>query len=85
MATLNLTIPDDVKMLAESQAAARGFKSVDAYLASLVEADRAVPISAELEQEILAGLASPAREMSSGDWEDQRRRFRESRAATGTP
>jgi hypothetical protein len=85
MATLNLTVPDDVKALAESQAAERGFRSLDAYFASLIEADRAVPVGAELEQEILAGLATPARGMNGADWDDMRRRFRESRSTTGTP
>ena len=32
-------------------------------------------IGAELEQEILVGLASPAREMTSADWDEMRRQF----------
>jgi hypothetical protein len=85
MATLNLTVPEEVKARAEAQAAERGFQTIDAYVASLVDADRAVPMSAELEQEILAGLATPAKEMTSADWDEMRRRFRESRSATGKP
>ena len=70
MATLNLTVPDDVKALAESQAGReRGFRSlVTRTVASLVEADRNGG-TVELRSwssENPRGLATPAREMTGG-------------------
>ena len=85
MAILNLTVPDDVKARAEAQAVERGFQSLDAYVASLVDADGAVPVSAELERALLAGLATPTKEMTSAEWDAMRRTFRQSRSASGTP
>ena len=86
MVRLNLTVSEDVKGRAEAQAAERGFVSLDAYIASLVDADTAVPVSAALEQELLAGLASPSREMKPADWDEMRRRYGESRSHdSGTP
>jgi hypothetical protein len=86
MVRLNLTVSEEVKSRAEAQATERGFSSLDAYIASLVDADAAVPVGAALEQDLLAGLASPTREMKSADWDEMRRRYRESRSgSTGAP
>jgi len=78
MVRLNLSVSEDVKSRAEAQAAERGFVSLDAYIASLVDADAAEPVGAALEQELLAGMASPSREMKPADWDEMRRRYRES-------
>jgi hypothetical protein len=85
MAMLNFNVSDEVKSRAESQAAERGFSSLGAYLASLIDADRAVPVSTELEKEMLEGLSTPARDMKSEDWDDMRKRFRDSKSTAGTP
>ena len=85
MVRLNLTVSEDVRARAESQAADRGFPSVDAYVASLVDADSAVPLSDALEKEILAGLASPSHEMTPADWDEMRRRYRETKSVSGAP
>ena len=81
MVRMNLTVSEEVRSRAEAQAAERGFASLDAYIASLVESDAAVPIGADLERELLAGLATPSREMTAADWDEMRRRYRESRSA----
>ena len=73
-----MNLPDELQIIARARAAEQGFASVDAYVASLIEADRAVPVSEELEADVLAGLASPAREMTPAGWDEMRRRFRES-------
>jgi hypothetical protein len=87
MVRLNLSVSEDVKSRAEAQAAERGFVSLDAYIASLVDADAAEPVGAALEQELLAGLgASHSREMKPADWDEMRRRYRESRSrGAGAP
>ena len=79
MATI--TIPDELKLVVDARAAESGYASVDEYVAAVIRADLATPISAALEQEILAGLATPSREMTSADWDEMRRRFTESRLA----
>jgi hypothetical protein len=85
MSTLTVKLSDHVHAIARARAAERGCTSVDEYLASLIEADGVVPLSERREAEILAGLATPGREMTSGDWDDMRRRFRASKAAAGAP
>ena len=54
---MQITLSEQAEAAAQAQAADGGFPSVDAYLASLIEADAAVPVSAEVEAELLAGLA----------------------------
>ena len=58
MATLQLKLPDHLKAAAETQAAAAGCRSVDDYIASLIEADELPSISGELEAQLLAGIDS---------------------------
>lgn len=85
MSTLSVNLPDKLQAVAQARAAERGYASVDEYLAELIEADGAVAVSAELEAEILAGRSSPAREMTPADWNELRRRFRDSRPSAGAP
>lgn len=85
MSMLSVNLSDDLQALARARAAERGYASIDAYVASLIEADGTAPVSEELEAEILAGLASPAHEMTPADWDEMRRRFRASRASAGAP
>jgi hypothetical protein len=73
MATLNVNLADEVKRRAEAQAAEAGFGSVDAYLANLIESDRAFPIDPALEADLVAGLESGAREISDVDWARKKR------------
>ena len=68
MSTLQVTFDDRTLAAAEARAADGGFPSVDAYLASLVDADAAVPVSAALEAELLAGLDGVGRQMTADDW-----------------
>jgi antitoxin ParD1/3/4 len=77
MATLQLSLPDSLKAAAEAQAAAAGYSSVDDYIASLIEADEPLPMTHELETEILRGLDSgPAMEITPELIADVKRRAR---------
>lgn len=58
MANLALQLPDRLKAAAEARASAGGYESIDAYIASLIEADEIAPISDETEAELLRGLDS---------------------------
>ena len=85
MVRLSVTVSEEVKARAEAQAVDRGFPSLDAYIASLVDSDGTVPVSAALEQELLAGLATPSRSMTPSAWDEMRRRYRESKSAALPP
>ena len=58
MTTLQLKLPDRLKAAAEARAVSAGYESVDAYIASLIEADEVAPVSDELEAELIKGLDS---------------------------
>jgi hypothetical protein len=65
MATLELNLPEHLKAAAESRAVEAGYKSVDDYVASLIEADELAPISDATEAELLRSLESgPAVELT---------------------
>jgi len=77
MAALNLSIPDRLKTTAEAKAAAGGFKSVDEYVASLIEADELPPIEGRLESDLLEGLDSgPSVPLTAEFLADVKRRAR---------
>jgi hypothetical protein len=66
MATLELNLPDRLKSAAESRAVEAGYRSIDDYIASLIEADEVAPISDSMEAELLRGLSSgPSEEINS--------------------
>lgn len=73
MPTLQVTFDDLTRAAAEARAADGGFASVDGYLASLVDADVAVPVSAALEAELLAGLDGVGRTLTPADWDARQR------------
>ena len=60
MATLQVNVPEQIKAAAEPRAIAGGYKSLDSYIVSLIEADQIAPISDEMEAELLKGLDSGA-------------------------
>jgi hypothetical protein len=76
MTTVTLCLPQDVKDLAEAEAARSGH-SLDEYVARLIlsQADR--PIDLETEAALLKGLDSPAREFSQPDWQARKQRLAE--------
>jgi len=77
MTVLQVSLPDEVKSAAEARAAAAGYRSIDAYIASLILADDLLPISAELESELLKGLNSgPAVEVTAAFLTDLKQRIR---------
>ena len=83
MATINIVLPDDLKAKAEAHAAQVGHRSLNTYLEELIREDVEREIDPALEAELLKGIASPAVEMTSNDWNEARRRFRERHAPSG--
>lgn len=80
MTTVTISLPEDVKALAEARASQFGH-SLEDYLANLIRADAGLPIDEGLEQELLAGLESPSREFSPAAWAEKKRRFEERQGA----
>jgi hypothetical protein len=82
MTRLEISLPDELRQTAEAQAAQRGFPDAKTYLESLVsielERRRA---KAALEEELLIGERSPAREMTPEAWTQLRRDFEKRLAA----
>jgi len=73
MATVQITLDDRIRAAAEEQAAASGFDSLDGYVSSLIDADGAVAVSAQLEADLIEGLAGTGREILAADWEQKKR------------
>lgn len=74
-AILEITLRDPIKTLAEAQAAAAGFASVEEYLGALVRANEPEPVDAATEAKLKAALDSPARVTTRADIEEMARRF----------
>jgi hypothetical protein len=86
MSQLSIEIPDDLRKKAEAQAAERGHPSLARYVQALLEeavehdfgapAHLRVESVEQLEALLAEGLASPATEMTSRDWDELRNRVK---------
>ena len=99
MVTLSLSLPDDIKALAEARAADSGHARLEVDLDAFIRADAmnetesdvppdvTVRTRDELEAKLLEGLQSPASDMTAADWQAMRREFlrRHSRTDTRFP
>ena len=80
---MQISLPESIARKAERLASERGFESVGAYVAELVESDASMEApfqrrKAEVEEALLAGLASsPPTPLVRSDWDELRRRVRE--------
>ena len=74
MTTVTISLPQDVKELAEAEAARSGH-SLDEYFARLILSQADQPIDAQAEAALLKGLDSPAREFSPADWQARKQRL----------
>ena len=74
MPAVQVTLTDDERRQAEARARELGYASLEAYAAALVRAGVELPVSDELEAELLAALRGPARELTPADWDEKRRR-----------
>ncbi|HEX4792620.1 MAG TPA: hypothetical protein VH370_02450 [Humisphaera sp.] len=70
-----ITLPDEVKRLADARAAAAGYADADQYIAALILAGAGEAISPELESHLLKSLGTPAREITDKDWDARRKRL----------
>ena len=77
MPTVQIMLTDDERSRAEVRAQELGYPGVEAYIAAVVRADIELPVSEELEAELLQAMTTPAREMTPADWDEKRRRLAE--------
>ena len=82
MAVIDVTIPEELKAFAESEAARSGHSTIGEYMAALLkEAERRSAL-AQLESKLIQSLDGPAREVLPADWDAMDQRF-EQRHAQG--
>jgi hypothetical protein len=76
MPTFSISLPDEIKALADAEAMRAG-QTLDEYVANLIIAHVDQPVGADLEAELLKGLSSPARQFSPAAWDEKTRKFEE--------
>lgn len=85
MATMNISLPDEMKAFVEEQARAKGFGTVSEYVRSLL---RAVQEEERYREAVRGKLleaieGGPATSMTSSDWDDIRREVERRHEARG--
>lgn len=70
MATMNLTLPDDLRLFVETQAAQDGCASPDEFLVKLIRTEQRRRATEALDGKLKAALANgPVEPMTRDDWE----------------
>ncbi len=75
MPSIQFNLSDEDHRKATARAIELGFSTLQSYLQSLIRYDIDLPISEELEAELLKSLQTPAREISPAMWDEKRRRL----------
>ena len=77
MATVTISVPDDVLQAAKQRVGQRGKGTLEECLVNFVRALtlEGEPLDAETEAALLEGLESPLEEMTDVDWENKLRRY----------
>ena len=78
MATLTLSVPDDLMRRAKARLGKKGKADIKEYLLQVLEALTmdGMPIDAETEAKLLEGLDSPLVRMTKADWDSLKNRAR---------
>jgi antitoxin ParD1/3/4 len=75
MPSMNISLPEPLRLFVEQQVSKGGYSTVSEYLRDLIgEAQRRTDRQ-ELEAKLLAGLQSPTSEISADDWTTLRERI----------
>lgn len=69
MATMNISLPEEMKAFIETRMAAEGYASASEYLRALIRDAQKRQARRELEAKLLEGLEGPATEMTRADWD----------------
>jgi antitoxin ParD1/3/4 len=73
MATMNVSLPDEMKAFVEAQAAKEGFGTTSEYLRSVIRDVQKRQAKQDLETKLLEGLQGPAVPMTREDWDSIKR------------
>jgi putative addiction module CopG family antidote len=76
LTSMNVSLPASQKDFVKEQAAATGCSTPSEYVRRLIHADQKAHQTEALEQKLLEGLDSPAREMSTKEWSKLRQTLR---------
>ena len=76
LTSMTVSLPATQKAYVKAQATASGCSTPSEYIRRLIHADQRAREQEELERKILEGLDSPARKMSSDDWQALRNTVR---------
>ncbi len=69
MATMNVSLPDEMKAFVENQAAKEGFGTTSEYLRSMIRDAQKRLAKQALEAKLLEGLEGPTVLMTREDWD----------------
>jgi antitoxin ParD1/3/4 len=69
MATMNVSLPDEMKAFVEAQAAKEGFGTTSEYLRSMIRDVQKRLAKQALEAKLLEGLEGPTVLMTREDWD----------------
>ena len=73
MTTMNISVPEEMKVFVETQMALEGYASASEYLRSLIREAQKRQARRELDARLLEGLQGPAVVMDRDDWDSLRR------------
>jgi antitoxin ParD1/3/4 len=75
MATMNISLPDEMEAFIEAQLAKEGYATASEYLRALIRDEQKRQAKQELEAKFRAALESgPAEPMTREDWDELERR-----------
>ena len=75
MTSMNISLPEPLKLFVEQQVSKGGYSTVSEYLRELIREAQRRTDRQELEAKLLAGLQSPTSEMSADEWTALRERI----------
>ena len=77
MTSMNLSLPESLRLFVEEQAHKGGYGTASDYLRELILEAKRRAEREDLEAKLLAGLRSPTSEMTDADWSALRDRIME--------
>jgi antitoxin ParD1/3/4 len=69
MATMNISLPDEMRAFVEERVVRDGYASASEYVRALVRDDQRRQAKLALEAKLMEGLQGPSVEMTREDWE----------------
>jgi antitoxin ParD1/3/4 len=73
MTTMNISLPDEMKVFVEAQMAHEGYASASEYVRALIREAQKRQAKLVLEAKLLEGLQGPAVVMDRDDWDSIKR------------